>query len=203
MTATNKARPSPSAKRAAAMPAEKHGLPVRRTAAKKAGAVTVLKVKVGKPAKRIGGKLSFAEFVYEIGKATPMELVETERQGVRGRLVKDMATNLRIPRDRFYGILGVAKATVEKKAADDSSLTGAGGYAAVRVARLMDIAQSILAESTDPAAAQTDANEWLGRWLETPQPALAGKKPADLLDTPTGADVVARALGAMLSGAFL
>ena len=39
--------------------------------------------------------------------------------------------------------------------------------------------------------------------IERPQPALGGNKPADLLDTPTGLQVVSRTLGALESGAYL
>jgi uncharacterized protein (DUF2384 family) len=47
-----------------------------------------------------------------------------------------------------------------------------------------------------------DAAKWLGRWLEQPQPALGGRKAADLIDTPTGVEVVARLLGSIESGAY-
>ena len=38
--------------------------------------------------------------------------------------------------------------------------------------------------------------------IERPQPALGGRKPADLIDTPTGVEVVARLLGSIESGAY-
>jgi uncharacterized protein (DUF2384 family) len=38
--------------------------------------------------------------------------------------------------------------------------------------------------------------------LNAPQPALGGRKPADLIDTPAGVEVVARLLGSIASGAF-
>jgi uncharacterized protein (DUF2384 family) len=47
-----------------------------------------------------------------------------------------------------------------------------------------------------------DAVRWLGQWIERAQPALDGRRPADLLDTPTGVDLVARLLGAIQSGAY-
>ena len=55
---------------------------------------------------------------------------------------------------------------------------------------------------TDAAAPGFDAARWLGQWIEQPQAALGGQKPADLLDTPTGLSVVARLLGALASGAY-
>ena len=132
-----------------------------------------------------------------------MQLVEVERTGVSGGLLKDMAREINIPVLRFYDIVGVPKATAEKKAAENGVIAGAGGQAAIGMARLLGIAQTIVDNSTAAQAKGFDAAQWLGRWIELPQPALGGRKPADLLDTPTGANVVARILGAIASGAFV
>ena len=142
-------------------------------------------------------------FVRQIRDATPMQLVAVERAGVSGGLLKDMAREINIPVLRFYDIVGVPKATAEKKAAENGVIAGAGGQAAIGMARLLGIAQTIVDNSTAAQARGFDAAQWLGRWIELPQPALGGRKPADLLDTPTGANVVARILGAIASGAFV
>jgi uncharacterized protein (DUF2384 family) len=68
--------------------------------------------------------------------------------------------------------------------------------------KLLGIAQSIVANSTASEARDFDAAKWLGLWIERPQPALGGRKPADILDTPTGVEVVARLLGSVESGAY-
>lgn len=55
----------------------------------------------------------------------------------------------------------------------------------------------------DPEGADGfDAVKWLGQWLERPQPALGGRRPADLMDTPTGMEMVAGLLGSIRSGAY-
>lgn len=46
----------------------------------------------------------------------------------------------------------------------------------------------------------TGASRWLGEWIRKPQPALGGRKPEELLDTPTGLDAVMHVLGAIQSG---
>ena len=79
---------------------------------------------------------------------------------------------------------------------------GTAGQAALALTKLVALANEIVAGSTDPNAKEFDAAKWLGRWIERPQPALGGRKPADLLDTPTGADVVTRLLGSVASGAY-
>jgi putative toxin-antitoxin system antitoxin component (TIGR02293 family) len=107
-----------------------------------------------------------------------------------------------IPMVRIMGIAGVAKATAERKMARDEPIAGACGHAALAMLRLIGIAEDIVAHSTAAEAKGFDAARWLGHWIERPQPSLGGKKPADLLDTPTGADLVARLLGSIESGAF-
>jgi putative toxin-antitoxin system antitoxin component (TIGR02293 family) len=146
---------------------------------------------------------SIRGFVKKIRVATPMQLVNIERQGVRGRLLKDIAQEMAIPASRLFTIIGVPKATAEKKASSNEVIAGAGGQAALGLVRLLGIAQSIVDDSTADAARSFDAAKWLGRWIERPQPALGGKRPADLLDTPTGLEVVSRTLGAIESGAYL
>lgn len=142
------------------------------------------------------------DFVSRVATATPMELVEAEREGVVGIFVKDMSKAMDIPAIRMFDILGVPKATAEKKAAAGEVIKGSGGRAALGLARLLGIAQSIVMNSKAPEAKDFDSAKWLGQWLERPQPALGGRKPADLIDTPTGVEVVARLLGSIESGAY-
>src|SRR5437762_1080988 len=56
------------------------------------------------------------DFIDMIRSASPLQLVEVERRGVEGRLLKDIATTMDIPSSRLFRMLRVAKATVEKKA---------------------------------------------------------------------------------------
>lgn len=142
------------------------------------------------------------EFVKKIRRATPMELVEVERKGVGGRLLKDIAVEMNIPTSRFFSMIGVPKATAEKKASANEVIAGAGGQAALGMVRLLGIAQSIADNSTADISG-FNVGKWLGQWIERPQPALGGKRPAEFLDTPTGVEVVSRVLGAIESGAYL
>ena len=141
-------------------------------------------------------------FVGSVSAATPMELIEAEREGVAGIFVKELSKAMDIPAIRMFDILGVPKATVEKKVAAGEVIKGAGGHAALGLVRLLGIAKSIVLNSTAPEAKNFDSAKWLGRWIERPQPALGGRTPADLIDTPTGVEVVARLLGSIESGAY-
>lgn len=142
-------------------------------------------------------------FVRKIRVASPMDLVETERFGVKSRLIKDLAGEMEIAASRLYEILRVSKATIESKASRDEVVSGAGGQAALGVVRLLGIAQEIVEKSTAAEAREFDVAKWLGEWIQRPQPALGGRRPADLLDTPTGFEIVARTLGALESGSYL
>ena len=99
-------------------------------------------------------------------------------------------------------MLGLPKATAEKKAAAGEAVSGSGGQAAIGMVKLLGIAQSMVENSTAVEAKQFDSAKWLGRWLERPQFALGGRKAADLIDTPTGIEVVSRLLGSIESGAY-
>ena len=142
------------------------------------------------------------DYVRQVASATPMQLVQIERIGVVGSLIKDLSKRMEIPSTRIFRILGVPKATAEKKASAKEMVAGSGGQAALGMVKLLGIAQDIVSDSTAPEAKDFDAAKWLGQWIERPQPALGGRKPADLLDTPTGVEVVGRLLGSIQSGAF-
>lgn len=142
------------------------------------------------------------DFVQQVHHATPIQLVEVERNGVDGRFLKDLAKWIDMPAARVFTMLGVPKATAEKKAVQGAIVGGSGGQAAIAVAKLLGIAKAIVANSLSPEAKGFDSAKWLGQWLERPQPALGGRKPADLIDTPTGVEVVTRLLGSIESGAY-
>ena len=71
------------------------------------------------------------DFVQQIAQATPLELVEIERHGVAGIFLKDLSRRMQIPATRMFTMLGVPKATAEKKSAAGGSLSGSGGQAAI------------------------------------------------------------------------
>ncbi|MFD2452378.1 antitoxin Xre/MbcA/ParS toxin-binding domain-containing protein [Ideonella paludis] len=141
------------------------------------------------------------DFVQQLAVATPLQLVATERHGVAGACSKISRGAWRYRR-RACSPSWVCPRPRPKKSAAGDVVSGSGGQAALGMARLLGMAQEMLAQSTAPEAEGFDSAKWLGQWLERPQPALGGRKPADLLDTPTGLKVVTRLLGAIHSGAY-
>lgn len=181
--------------------------PAKRPAAKAAPPAkpvrhVILKLKPNSPI-AYSSSHGVVAFVKRVAAATPMEIVNVEREGVNSRFLKDLSAHMKVPSMRIFDIVGVPKATAEKKAAAQERIAGAGGQAALGLARLLAQANDIVANSTASDAEGFDAGKWLGQWIERPQPALGGQKPADLIGTPTGLAMVERVLGAIQSGAYL
>ena len=152
---------------------------------------------------RRSGVKSIVDFATEMALAEPMDQVELERQGLPAAVVAGLAQLMAVPRVRIFEMMNLPRATMEKKISDDDVLTGVANRRALNLLRLLAHAREIVNDSASAEAGRFDVARWLGRWIETPQPALGGKKPADLLDTETGASMVERTLGAVRSGAYL
>ena len=131
-----------------------------------------------------------------------MEIIAIERQGVPGTFIEDLSKQMALPTSRMFNILGVSKATAKKKKAAGENIDGCAGQSALRMIKLLGIAQDIVSNSTAVEAKNFDSTQWLGQWIGRPQSALGGRKPADLIDTPTGVEIVARLLGPIESGAY-
>lgn len=138
-------------------------------------------------------------FVHNVHVAPPMQLLETERQGVSARFLVDVADRMAVPYTHLAETIGIPKATAARKQAKGEMIDGA---AAIALARLLALANEIVEDSTSSEARKFDTARWLGQWIERPQPALGGRKPSELLDTPTGVSMVTRLLGAIRSGAY-
>lgn len=147
-------------------------------------------------------KIGVDEYVRLLSRATPMQIVEIERAGVIGSFIKDLSRRMEIPSTRIFKLFRIPKATAEKKAAAGEMIAGSAGQAAIGMVKLLGIAQKIVDNSTADEAKGFNAAKWLGQWIERPQPALGGRKPAELLDTPTGVGMVARLLGSIESGSY-
>ena len=139
------------------------------------------------------------DFVRVVNSAPPMQLLETERSGVNAAFLGDMAKRMDVSYSYLAEAMGIPKATAARKLANNEKINGA---AAIALARLLALASEIVQDSTAPEASTFNTAQWLGQWIERPQPALGGRKPAQLLDTPTGVAMVMKLLGAIRSGAY-
>ena len=144
-----------------------------------------------------------AAYVKRLREASPMQMVDVERQGVASVFIEDLARRMELPPSRVFALLGVPAATARRKVASGAFINGQAGLAAIGIIRLIGDAQDIVDDSTSTDACRFDTVKWLGQWLERPQPALGGHAPADYLDTPTGIQIVSKLLGAISSGVYL
>lgn len=143
------------------------------------------------------------DYVSGFRRASPLARIEAERAGVSGSLLKGLAKSMGVSNTRMFEVIGVPKATAEKRAANNTAVTGAPGQAALGVVRLLGIAKAMAENSDAPEARDFDTAKWLGEWIERPQASLGGRKPAEMLDTPTGVETVVKLLGAIESGVYL
>ena len=67
-------------------------------------------------------------------------------------------------------------------------------------ARLVGQVQQIVQESGNPEG--FDAGRWVEQFLDTPHPALGGRRPADLMRTNEGSRMVSTLVAQMQSGAY-
>lgn len=93
--------------------------------------------------------------------------------------------------DRYAGLLEISDANPFRMRTY--------GYAVSGLDAILAKARALLqAERQD-----LDVERWLGGWIKEPQPSLGGLKPEELLDRPTGRELVKRVVGATGSGVYL
>lgn len=141
-------------------------------------------------------------FVSHVNTAPPLEIIEMERNGVSTSFLVNLAKEMDVSSTRLFEILRLPKSTASRKISNNSLIDGQSGQSAVAMIKLLCQANEILQNSTANEAKDFDLMKWFGRWIEIPQPALAGCKPAELMDTPTGVATVSRLLGSIESGAY-
>lgn len=149
------------------------------------------------------GKGAIRVFTDSVSRASPLSLVELERQGVPARLFNDLRDEMGLSSARMGEIFKFPRSTLASKIKSRAPLKGREGLATIKMVKLLAQAQRIVDNSTSDQAKGFDTARWLGKWLEQPQPALNGLRPSDLLDTETGTQMVHQLLGAMESGAYL
>ena len=156
---------------------------------------------------RLAGESLLAEVVSgsapfaKIHAAEPIDRIAMVRNGVPARLVTVLARRLGIPKERLYGTIGIARATVDRKVKANAALNREESEAVLGIARLIGQVEQMIDESGAPEAG-FDAAQWLAGWLERPLSALGGASPAMLMDTDEGRSLVASLVARMQSGAY-
>jgi putative toxin-antitoxin system antitoxin component (TIGR02293 family) len=129
-------------------------------------------------------------------KAEPFERIGLIKAGIRASDGKKILKDLELT---TVGV-NLPRSTVDKKAKSDQTLSQLASERLVGLAKLVGQVQTMVHESGD--ATGFNATAWTSRWLNTPLPALAGRKPLELMDTMEGQSLVADTLARIQSGAF-
>lgn len=133
-------------------------------------------------------------------RADPMDRVTRVKAGVPAADFVVLASNMNMAKERLASTLGLARATVDRKIRDNKMLSPDESSRLLGMASLVGQVQSLVAESG--RLQDFDAGAWVSTWLEQPVPALGGRRPAELMDTPEGQGIVSRLVAQMQSGAY-
>jgi putative toxin-antitoxin system antitoxin component (TIGR02293 family) len=129
-----------------------------------------------------------------------VDRVSLVKAGVPAKYVKVLSMRMKMPMEKFYRTLGLARPTVDRKVRLSKLLNPDEGERVVGIARLVGQAQSLVKESGRPG--EFDAATWVSAWLDRPLPALGGKRPGEFMDTADGRMLVADLLSQEQSGSY-
>lgn len=150
-----------------------------------------------------GGRALSAAALAVLAPADPMARIALVRRGVPAAVVPRVGAALDLPRATLCAVLGLARATLDRKVRDRRRLSAAASERVLGVVDLVVQVERMWRESGDHAAARGfDPARWLGAWLDAPNPALGGERPSAWLDTADGRGLVRGLLGAMQAGTY-
>lgn len=147
----------------------------------------------------VGGAVKIGGYQV-IRQAPPGVIVTAIRTGVSARFIKQMAGDMAVSQERVYETLGLARATLVRKVKQGKLMSPSETERALGLGRLIGQAEEIVARSG--AAEDFDAARWIAEWLQQPNPALDGKRPADWMDTAVGRELVSETLARIESGVY-
>ena len=121
----------------------------------------------------------------------PGDLARLVRKGLPANSVTALAQRLHLSNTALSRTLGIPQRTLTRRMSTGALLTATESDRAVRMARVYANAVELLGDARI-------ATQWLG----TPNRALGGEVPLDLLDTDTGARMVEDVLGRIAYGVY-
>jgi putative toxin-antitoxin system antitoxin component (TIGR02293 family) len=130
----------------------------------------------------------------------PIARIGLVREGVPAAAVSVIAEDMSVARDRLYAMLGLARATIERKLRHGQRLGPDESERVIGIARLIGQVGQVVTESGDPAG--FDAARWVAGWLSRPLPALGGRLPSAFLDTAEGREILAGLIAQTQSAAY-
>lgn len=136
-----------------------------------------------------------------IYRAAPIERVQIIKAGVAPGTVGDIADAMGASREAVIRNLGIPKSTWARKKSQQTPLEQNASEKVMGLATLIGQVEALVNEQGRPEG--FDAAKWFHEWIKEPVPALGGRKPAELLDTKEGQQIVSGLLDAIRAGAYL
>jgi len=121
----------------------------------------------------------------------PSELTDLTREGLPVDTLTRLATELSLDRKVIARVVGISERTLNRRIAKNERLSAVESDRTVRFAR-------VVAAATDTLGTAEKAS----LWLKTPNLALDGAAPMDLLDTEAGVGSVETILGRIAYGIY-
>ena len=121
----------------------------------------------------------------------PDDLAQLVRRGLPATSLTALAQRLHVGQSVLSQKLGIPQRTLTRRLAHASHLTPGESDRTVRMARVYVNAVEMIGDETKAI-----------EWLNTPNRALGGERPLDLLDTDTGARMVDDILGRIAYGVY-
>ena len=106
-----------------------------------------------------------------------MQIIATERRGVQSQLLKDLAKRMQLPATRVYEIVGIPKATAERKVAAGALVAGTGGQATLGIVKLLGIARGLSTIAQRKKRADSMLGSGWGSGLSGRSPRWAARSP--------------------------
>ena len=122
---------------------------------------------------------------------TASDLVRLTREGLPADILPALADGLAIDRKIVAQAVGISERTLSRRLGAKSRLTAVESDRTVRLARVLALASETLGDKANAT-----------RWLQTPNRALEGQVPFDLLDTDAGVQSVETILGRIAYGVY-
>lgn len=132
--------------------------------------------------------------------SSPVFRVEVVKTGVSPRVFQTLALDMNLDQNAVFQLLGVPRATVNRKLRAGKPLDVSSSERALGLVRLVGQVKQMVEESGN--ADGFDAPTWVGQWLDRPLPALGGKTPGEFMDTTPGQELVSHLLAQAQSSAY-
>lgn len=147
-----------------------------------------------------GAKKGFVVAKVVVARANPDERIALLRTGFPAVAVADLADKMGWSREHAFDALRLKRSTVMRKIKAEAKLETSESERLLSVVDIIDQVQEMVERAGTPDG--FDAGRWVGSWLDTSNPALGGRRPAEYLDTHEGAQILRRLIAQMESGAY-